>query len=228
MLIIADHRLPARAKTRLSEFGELILFKTDGVAYEAISGHPDIFFCKTVSGLVVAPNLPKHYVYLLNSRDVDFKTGYLEVEYEYPGSARYNAVATQEFLIHKQEVTDRAIIENCNNLITIQVKQGYTRCSLLPLGSKHFITSDVGIYNSLIKKNLNVLYVDPQQVMLPGMPHGFFGGACGIMGKQVFFAGSLNYFIDGQKVRDFIAKAGMEVVELYNGPLFDGGGILFL
>lgn len=70
------------------------------------------------------------------------------------------------------------------------------------------------------------MYVNPEGIQLPGFDHGFVGGAAGIYKDQVFFIGNLDYFSEGEKFRHFLS--GYEIIELYDGPLFDGGSILFL
>ena len=70
MLIIIDNKLPEAAKKTLSAFGEIIEFSTSEITYEAISGHPDVFFCKTDKTLVVAPNLPQQYKSILKKNNI--------------------------------------------------------------------------------------------------------------------------------------------------------------
>jgi len=146
MLIIIDHKMSPGAKYTLSSYGELMELETDGLTYPSISGHPDIFFCQLPDILIVAPNLPKKYFEKLDEHHIDYITGELPVGPEYPSSARYNAVATENFLIHNLNHTDSVIIRTMKDLIPVHIDQGYCRCNLLPLKDDHFITSDQGIY----------------------------------------------------------------------------------
>ena len=228
MLIISDKRIPGKAKEKLQHYGDVMFIETEGIVYEAVSGHPDIFFCNTGNGLVVAPNLPDNLKRKLINYQVDFIEGYKPVGNKYPETASYNAVVTSKYLIHNLKYTDRAILNNTGNLIKIDVKQAYTRCSLLPVKEDCFITSDRGIEKTLLQKGLEVLYVEPSDILLPGFRNGFFGGACSVYENKVFIAGSLDRFGDGNKVRTFLKRFDMEIVELYDGRLFDGGSILIL
>jgi hypothetical protein len=72
-----------------------------------------------------------------------------------------------------------------------------------------------------------VLYVNPSDIILPGFRNGFFGGACGVYENRVFIIGSLDKFGDGSNVRAFLKRLDMEIVELYDGELNDGGSLLF-
>lgn len=227
-MIIADARIPVQAKERLNKIDELIDFKTEGITYDAISGHPDIFFCQVDNQLIVAPNVPEEYIQRLQIKGIRFQFGQQEVGHRYPASAFYNAVSTEFDLIHRVDMTEPAILQNSSGKHKIPVKQGYTRCNLLPLGKNCFLTSDKGIQVALEKAGKTSLYVNSKDIRLPGFSHGFLGGACGIRKNKVFIIGSLKYLADGEAVRLFIGDSGLDIVELYDGPLFDGGSLLFL
>jgi hypothetical protein len=231
MLIIVDHKISYAAKERLSSFGDLLELKTEGVTYPAISGHPDIFICQSAGKLIVAPNLPGEYLTKLKTSFPDVIIGEFPVGMEYPASARYNAVATPNYLIHNFRHTDFMITRTLEDLHPVHVDQGYCRCNLLPLKDDHFITSDAGIFKAL--KGLHPpsggrhLLVSPEGILLQGFPHGFFGGCCGVWEDKVFVNGSLSFYKDGEKVRDYLDKLGYEIIELNNGPLMDCGSIIF-
>ncbi len=228
MLIIADNRIPVQAKEKLSEYGEIINFSTKGITYEAISGHPDIFFCQVNNQLIVAPNLPAFYKNILHKNSIPFIEGEMPIELKYPGTSRYNVVATDKFLIHNFRYTDSIITNTGDNLDLIHSGQGYTRCNLLPLRNDHFITSDQGINRIFSGFKLQTLYIEPDEILLPGMKHGFFGGACGIYENNIFIIGSLSKMKNGDVLKTYINNLNYKIVELYDGPLFDGGSIFFI
>ena len=45
--------------------------------------------------------------------------------------------------------------------------------------------------------------------------------------NKVFIIGTLDKFGDGSNDRAFLKRLDMEIVELYDGDLYDGGSILF-
>ena len=143
-LIIIDKKIPEEAKIKLSGYGDLLELETIGITYDAISGHPDIFFSVLNNDLIVAPNLPQKF------------------------------------------------------------------------------------REALKKHSLEVFYANPDGIILPGFKNGFIGGCTGISGNQLFLIGSLHHYSLGDKLRKQINAWGYEVVELYNGPVFDGGSVLFL
>ena len=84
MLIIVDKKIPEEAKKRLTSdelqlSGFLVELETNDLAYPAISGHPDIFFCQTPQTLVVAPNLPARYINVLKEHKISYVKGNISV-----------------------------------------------------------------------------------------------------------------------------------------------------
>ncbi|RLD90828.1 MAG: hypothetical protein DRJ09_03040 [Bacteroidetes bacterium] len=225
---IINKEIPHQAITTLKQFGEVILFTSENITYQQVAGHPDLFFCGDRGRCVVAPNTPVKYINRLKERGVSFVLGSQSVGESYPYSAIYNAVITSRYVIHNLSITDPVILETFGYLEKINIKQGYSRCSLLPLKENHFITSDQGIYKVLKKHNLNVIYINPSTILLPGFEHGFFGGVAGVDDDTLFLIGSLSYFPEGEKVRAYLDRLNYTIVELYDGSLFDGGSILIV
>lgn len=223
---ITNKTIPNSVLENLSTYGQLILLETKEIVYPAISNHPDIFCCLVDEKLIVAPNLPETIKQQLADSGINFREGIKKLEDKYPNTAIYNVVVTDSFLIGNQNVMDESLLDLASTRKFIQVNQAYTRCNLLPLPGERFITSDGGIYKQLKNNNLDVLFVNPEGIVLKGFKNGFFGGCCGVYGNTVFIAGSLNNFLEGENVRGFLSD--MKIVELYNGPLLDVGSILII
>ena len=49
----------------------------------------------------------------------------------------------------------------------------------------------------------------------------------GVHGNMVFIIGSLDHHHEGNSIRSFLENLKYEIIELYDGPLYDGGSILF-
>ena len=228
MLILCDSKMPGTAKEKMATFGEVVEFATEGITYEAISGHPDIFFCPTPAGLIVAPNLPEKYFNILDLHSISYTTGNLPVGKKYPESARYNALFAHGKLIHNPDISEPAIQKLNPEAEIIRIRQGYTRCSLIPLPNNTFITSDRGIEKTLKQNQFEVLFVDPSSVKLEGFEHGFIGGACGIYESLLFICGSLKFFKEKNIIEEFTARAGVQIIKLYDGQPIDIGTLIFL
>jgi len=242
MLIIIDKKIPAQAKDSLSAYGHILELETGGIVYPAISGHPDIFFCKTPEMLIVHPGLPEFYFQQLKEHGVQYITGNPDSSIEHrvssiehpassiqhPASIHYNTAVNDRYLVHRLEYTDPVILQHCHTLKKIPVKQGYTRCNLLLMNDDHYLTSDAGIHKNLTRSGLEGVFVSPEGILLPGFPNGFIGGAMGLLNETIFIIGSLDHYSEGVVVRNYLEDLNYRMIELYDGPLFDGGGILFL
>jgi hypothetical protein len=228
MLILLDRKMPEEAKEKLAAYGEIVEFATDGITYEAISGHPDIFFCPTPDGLIVAPNLPEEYFRILDQNSIPCIKGSLPVGKEYPETARYNSLVTGKFIIQNPTSSDPVIHDLNLNLEIIPVQQGYVRCNLITLPNETYITSDRGIEKSIKQCRLDVQYIEPTCIKLDGFEHGFFGGAIGLFENKLFICGSLNYFKEKAIIESFVKRSGVSIIELYDGEPVDVGTILFL
>jgi hypothetical protein len=226
MLILVDKKIPRQALNKLSGYGQVVLFETKGITYDAISGHPDVFFCQTPDILIVAPNTPEKYIKILEKNNVNFTFGNNPVGAKYPQTACYNALITDKYLIHSTNKTDKKILDLNNLREFINVTQGYTRCNCINVNEVYFV-SDRLIYKALQQLRLKVTYVNPANIILHGFDNGFFGGCCGVFDNVLFVCGDLNVSKQGD-LRDLLLNNEIDLVELYNGQLYDVGGILFI
>ena len=229
--IIASTTMPEEAKESLSKMGDVIWLEPSDKAYPSISSHPDIFFfCKDerhCESVICAPNIDEGITHAVSQR-----VGKNDVGHKYPETIPYNAVGVGNLLVHNLKYTDEKIMELYENVskksVQINVNQGYTRCNLLALDEKNFITSDFGIKKTLEENDFNVFYVDPHQVTLHGHEHGFFPGCCGLVDDCVVVCGSLKHLKECKELKKFIRRNKMKIIELYDGELVDVGSIFFI
>ncbi|MCQ2959587.1 MAG: hypothetical protein MJ198_05290 [Bacteroidales bacterium] len=127
----------------------------------------------------------------------------------------------------KKKFTDPVIIEKNTDKHFINVPQAYTRCNLIEIKNNVFITSDKGIYQELTKNNCECLYVNPQGIQLPPYKYGFIGGCMGKCDDTIYINGSLSKHSNGSTIKKFISKYNLNIIELHDGELYDGGGIFF-
>jgi len=228
MIIIHDSRLPEAAIINLHKYGEYLPFITENITQNAIAGHPDIFFCPVDEKMIVAPNIPAVYIDFLLEKKVDYVTGKTIVGNQKQNTTPYNAVITDKYVIHNSRFTDVSILEATKNKIFIDVKQGFTRCSLMPLKDDNFLVSDKGIEKKLQEYELNCHFFSPEEIILPGLTYGLIGGCMGAYQNKVFIIGRLKYHSDGDKTKLLLRNLNYEIVELYDGKLFDGGSLFFI
>ncbi|MDK2910878.1 MAG: hypothetical protein PWR20_2446 [Bacteroidales bacterium] len=229
-IVLIDSRISRPIIQRLEAFAEIFLLEPQPGVYEAISAHPDIFFCQIGNLLIHSPTLNPSLIGKLKEKGVALVPGAKVPTAEYPNSVPYNAVTTSKYLIHKPKATDPVILSWARkfNLQFISVKQGYSRCSLLPLNNNHYITSDPGIIQNLEKLGLEIFYYPPHDILLPGFSNGFIGGCAGVWGNTVFFTGTPQNVTTRRQLESFIEKAGMKAEYLSEKILIDAGSLLFL
>jgi len=227
MLIFIDKRSNNTAKQNLKKFGEVCEFETSGIVYDSISCHPDIFMCDINGKLIVAPNIPLVYLDLLKKHNLLYIIGKKSVSQLYPNTCFYNAFCSEKYLIHNLKYTEPEIKNEFKNGIQINVNQGYCRCNIIQIGNT-IITSDGGIFKTLLNYTSDIIYIDPTQIELKGVKNGFFGGCCGVFENKLFVNGSISKLKEKKQIKNILKQNDFELIELHQGNLFDGGGILIL
>ena len=164
----------------------------------------------------------------LRERGVDLIKGETDPFGKYPDTVKYNACRIGGHFIHNIKHTDPGVLERVRirGLQTIDVQQGYTRCSMVPIGENAAITSDKDIYEKAKAAGIRVLCLEPGEIELPGEKYGFLGGTSGTLGSKVMFLGDLDKNDAALEVRAFIGECGCESLEVEGKNLFDGGGLL--
>jgi hypothetical protein len=223
-LIIADQRIPAEAKRRLQDFGELIPLLSDKVVYQSIAGHPDIFIFQLNQQLILSPQTPKNVINKLLADKIPFDWGSSLLSNLYPFTTAYNVAAADGLVIGNRKWAEPAILRLTENDQWLQTRQAYARCNNLILDHNHIITSDL----SIAKMQVNSLLVDPKPIVLKGHAHGFIGGCFGIYQNLIFLLGNLNFHPQGKQIRNYCQELGYTIIELYKGPLLDAGGIFII
>ena len=193
---------------------------------KSVRGHPDMTLFSYGKKVIYEPHLGK-IAELLKNNGYECIRGESIKSKEYPNDIIYDAASIGESIIRYNGRVEKNI--ETLKAKFIKVKQGYVKCSVVPIDEKHIITSDKGIYDqcSVGAVSDRHLLIRPGYVKLPGYKTGFIGGSSGSHKDKVFFTGSLKNHPDGKLMREFIEKKGKKVVELSGGKLYDAGTILF-
>jgi hypothetical protein len=224
MLIIVDHRIPQEALLALEKHGEVYLFHGESTVYKTIESHPDIFLFQADNHLILAPQCPESLRNRLNEKRIPFEEGLTNLGDKYPQTAAYNVAYGDGMYIGNEITADPKIMQLSKSKKWIQSPQGYARCNTLILNRSFVITSEPTVYPQIP----NSLFVDPTDIVLQGFKHGFFGGCTGLYNNKVFLMGSVKNHRRGEQLANYVREAGFEIIELYQGPLMDVGGIFFL
>lgn len=229
LIAIVDHRCsPNIQKQLLNYVEEVFPFRSDGITYESISCHPDIFLYQDEQHLIVAPNAPQELFDLLNRNNISYKIGHSVIGALLADSCFYNCVSTADAFFHKEGFTDPMIQSLNQEKRFITLPQSYTRCSMLPLSDHAIITSDAGIHKVLQREQFSSFLFSPDEIRIAIHRNGFLGGTCGISNGKIFFLGNPLRHKDGRGLCQFIESAGLEIIALSDEKLYDGGGIFFL
>lgn len=140
MKLIIDSRMREEEKKYISKLGDIIEINPKLDVYEEISGHPDIFICRINDKVILSPNLKgDNYI---NIENCEYGKEY--VEKKYPSDIKYNICQIGNNVIHDFRYTDKRILEIIDkyNLNKIQVKQGYSNCSISVINENACITTD--------------------------------------------------------------------------------------
>ncbi|MFO7869651.1 MAG: hypothetical protein R6U95_10180 [Bacteroidales bacterium] len=228
-IAIIDARAPQEAKEKLSQFFSVHEFMSRNTTYKAIEGHPDVFMCQIAPNKIIyAPNTPIETQAIIRTHAPRSTIGAISTGKELHNSTPYNCIVTKHHLFHKQDYTDTIIKQKCIHTEFIHLPQAYTRCSMIQLPDGACITSDQGIVKQLQKTHIPHIYCKPETIHLPPYKHGFIGGTMGVFNNTVYCIGSLHTLKNNSELRQFIHNHKCTIVELYNGPLYDGGGIFFI
>ena len=194
-----------------------------------INTHPDMCVCPLGGNLLVLePTVYNYYYDLLKNYGFNLIKGESILSKEYPYDIAYNCVIINGILFHKLSHTDKKIIEYADkfNIKKVNVKQGYTKCSIAIVTENALITDDIGIYNS-IGNLLDVLLIEKGQIELKGYNYGFIGGASGKINYDALaFYGNLKAFNYNDKIISFCKNHGVYCYSLSNQPLYDYGSLL--
>ncbi len=143
---------------------------------------------------------------------------------KYPKDILLNALLVKDTLIGKQEYISIQLRERYEK--RINVKQGYSRCSVLLL-KNGAITADKGLYRTL-SNITDVLLINEGNILLPGYDFGFIGGASAVTEGTVLFFGDITAHPDYQKISDFCHARDYDIIYDKTTPLTDYGGAIIL
>ena len=200
--------------------------------YPAINGHVDIqlnILNSDTKTIILNKDIDNNFKKILQEKEINFINSFNSLNKNYPENISLNAYITPNYLIHNLNFTDKEIINYCKTKKQIHIKQGYSKCSILPLREKVVITSDMGIYKTLIKENFDVLLIPFGDIELPGLNYGFIGGVGGmISSNSMAFFGSLEKYAFCDEVKKFLYKYDIKPIYLRDSKLFDRGSLLLL
>lgn len=147
----------------------------------------------------------------------------------YPQNVLLNCLYLNKVLYGKLSAIADEVKKYCNknNIITVNVNQGYTRCSTLVIDEKAVITADTSIAKALECNGVEVLKICEGHIFLEDFDYGFIGGAGVKIDNTIFFFGNIKAHPDFEKIYAFINRHNKIIkVICKDMMLTDIGGII--
>lgn len=232
-IAIVDGRIDDEIENNLKKLGLEVIktIKCEEVD-ESIAYHPDIVLHPVdYDTLVVAPNVYDYYRDKLERFGIKLIRGERFLGREYPEDIAYNVGRLKNIAIHNFKFTDEVLkyYLKKHNLTFVNVKQGYSKCSLAIVNEYSAITADVVIYKKLTDLGYNILLIEPGYIALEGQKYGFIGGTNGALSNsESIISGVLDEHPDKDKILNFFMENNVKLTFLSEKPILDIGTIITL
>lgn len=198
--------------------------------YDAISSHPDICLVKLNNkDILVAPNVYNYYDEILTPLGFNVIKGNSPISKKYPNNIQYNVAILGNKVIHNFKYTDSILLDyiHKNKMEKIHVNQGYCKCSICIVDENSIITSDEGIYNEVIKHNIDCLLIEKGHINLFELNYGFIGGCCGLISHNTLaFFGNIENHPNFKEIENFLSKKNKNLLSLSGEKLMDLGSLI--
>lgn len=226
--VIIDNRMRQIEKQKLQNMGyEIIEIQTSPNVYTEISSHVDIFACKIENEIIVEPTQ--------NINNISNKIyGKDKVLSQYPFDIKYNVCIIGNKAIHNLKYTDETLKKELFNkgFELINTTQGYTNCSIAVIDDRSAIVTDKGLNKILQKNGIDTLYLSNELdiKLLNGKQYsnkrGFIGGCISRIDNKIIVFGALKKIDPENKIREFIKKRNLEIIEFCGLDVIDYGGLI--
>ena len=190
----------------------------------SVCGHADMMIHHLGGGDFVTAN--EAYDYFKKALpDANLIRGKSDLKSDYPHDILYNTAAFGKFAVCNKKFTASEILERHSEIL--DVKQGYAKCSICIVNDNAIITADRKIAQICRQNGVDVLKIEEGYVELSGMNYGFFGGAAGLIDKNILaMNGELKTHKNADDIRAFCKNYKVEILELKGGDITDIGSIL--
>ena len=204
------------------------------ILYPEISSHPDIFCCKIKDKVIIEEKMYEKINGKIHDKS-NIVVSKQKLEKKYPYDVIYNICQIGKNVIHNFKYTNKEalnLIDKCN-LNKINIKQGYSNCSIAVIDENSVIVSNEKIANILSENKIDVLNInwnlDIKLLNCKGTYSnmtGFIGGAISRLDDYVIVFGDLEKIDKNNIIRSYITKKGLEIIDFKGLDVIDYGGII--
>lgn len=232
-VVLIDRKLKENYLSFIKNQGyDVVYIPENKRVYDEVSSHTDISCTKIKGKVIIEPRLNS---YLKRNNLKGVICGNKNVCGKYPYDVLYNVCVIGNVAIHNFKFTDKAVLKYIkkNKLKCVNVKQGYTNCSIAKIGEKACITSNSQIARKLVSSGIDVLLIDTENEKNIKLlknngtysnMHGFIGGCMTNIENKIILFGDYKKLIDGDKIKKFVESYGYEFVWFVGEDLIDYGG----
>ncbi len=236
MIAVVSADAPQDIFQSIRAYGHLpLLLPPHPALPKAIASHPDmlLFFAKhavftTQDYYRVAK---KELAAVASAAGKELRTVKGALSADYPHGVLLNALPMGDRLICNVKHTAEEIMRAGFGEI-IDVRQGYCKCTSVPVAKNALLTADPSIAKKARAAGMDVLLIREGFVSLPPYPTGFLGGASGFAPyaeiPEIYFSGNLELHPDRKEIRSFCASYHRKPVSLSQAPLSDIGTVFLL
>lgn len=226
--IIIDGRIEKEIRYNLTHMGfNIIESFVNNNLYEAVKSHVDMSLY--YDGLRFVSSVESYEFYRSILKNKEIIKGNTTLTKKYPEDISYNVCFTGKYAIGNTKHIDGKLLKyiESRDIEIIDIKQGYANCSICQVDESSVITSDLGIYDTLKYKELDVLLIEKGHINLFDLNYGFIGGASGKLSEdEIAFFGNIKLHPNGEEIVDFIEKKGKKAISLSEGRLCDYGSCI--
>jgi len=234
--ILVDNKIRDIEKEKLSELGyEVILLDSNNLMYDEISSHSDIFTFKIENNLICEEVLFDK----LKSLKLDCKNNIEKIDEhfsnKYPEDIYLNICLIGKKAFHNFKYTSKKAIDLMDKYAyeKINVKQGYTNCSIAVIDDNSAIVSDVSLEKVLKENGIDVLRVDTKGKIkllkndktISDM-EGFIGGSIVRVENNIIVFGDIEKIDEDGKIKKFISSKGLNLITFPGLDVIDYGGVI--
>ena len=236
MIAIVSDTVPCLAENRLENLGyDVHKLPPHPALPSPIASHPDMLLFFAPDAILCTRSYAAVAKWELNriQRATGLSIRPIAEDYGpcYPHDILLNAARVGDRLFCLPSHTSKAILDLPHQRICA-VRQGYAKCSTVPIGAHAMITEDPSITDAAKKNGVEVLQISPGNVQLQGYDTGFLGGACSFAPygdwNTLLVCGALDLHKDAQRVRAFLDRYGVSPISLTDAPPVDVGTIFII
>ncbi len=226
--VIIDCRMSSKCKEFLINNGYTIIeMPVSDVLDRAISAHPDMSAVKINDTWVIYSNTKRLFDFTGKKIIIDREVPAND-KLAYPHDIGLNCAVVGKNIICNSQYTEQAVLDlaHKSGFNVINVRQGYSKCSVCIIDDNAIITEDEGIAKKCSQYDIDVLLLKNRAVKLCGYDYGFIGGCSGLLSDgRIIFTGCIENHPEYHLIEAFCKKYGKTAVSMSDEPLYDVGSI---